>query len=79
MITLNSWGMSTSEVLQAATINAARCLDCDDKYGSIVAGKNANLFLVQNNPLIDLKNLGRMKAIFLFGTKIKDEVNVAWN
>lgn len=76
---LNMFGMSTIEVLQSATINAARCLNCDNKFGSIEVGKYANLFLVSGNPLNNLNHLNNRKIIFLSGVKIKDEVSVPWN
>jgi len=47
-------GISTSDVLQAATINGARALGVDDRLGSIEAGKLADLVVVRGNPLMDI-------------------------
>ncbi|MFX0124743.1 MAG: amidohydrolase family protein [Candidatus Hodarchaeota archaeon] len=47
-------GMTTSEALQAATINAARAIKMEAELGSIENGKFADLVVVSRNPLEDL-------------------------
>lgn len=78
ILTLNMLGMSSQDVLRAATTDSALCLKCYDSYGSIEVGKYANFFMVHENPLENLKTLLCRKMIVLFGTIIKNEVNVPW-
>lgn len=57
MALLNQAGLSTDEVLKAATIYAAETLDVESRYGSIEIGKVADLVLATGNPLDDLSHL----------------------
>jgi imidazolonepropionase-like amidohydrolase len=47
-------GIPPADVLRAATINGARALGVDKQLGTIEAGKLADLFVVQGNPLEDI-------------------------
>ena len=42
-----AWGLDRQEALKALTINAAQILGVADRIGSLEAGKDANLFIVQ--------------------------------
>ena len=42
-----AWGLDRDEALKALTINAAEILGVADRVGSLEAGKDANLFIVQ--------------------------------
>lgn len=63
---LRQAGLSNYEVIQAATINAAKCLKKEKEIGTIEKGKKADLILMQDNPLKDLqaiqRHLGVVKA-----------------
>jgi len=48
-------GIPSADVLKAATINGARALGVADRLGSIETGKLADLFIVNGNPLQDIK------------------------
>lgn len=50
-------GLSTAEVICAATLVNARIAQIDDVTGSVAAGKAADLLVVKNNPLEDLSAL----------------------
>lgn len=63
-------GMTPIDVIQAATVNSASLLKIDDEVGSVERGKRANLLIVEANPLLDLNNLKRVKAVFKNGKKL---------
>jgi len=50
-------GLSTFDVLQTATINNAKVLGSADDMGSLEVGKLADLLIVKENPLSDIKNI----------------------
>ncbi|NIP58618.1 MAG: amidohydrolase family protein, partial [Gemmatimonadetes bacterium] len=52
-------GLSPTAALETATTNAARALGNEDVAGTIAPGKNADLVLVEGNPLEDLSTLRR--------------------
>ena len=63
-------GLKPMDCLVAATLNAARALGRDDRLGSIEEGKQADLLVMDANPMGDLKRLGDKKcirAVFLDG------------
>lgn len=51
---LSQAGLSNYEVIQAATVNAARCLKKENKIGTIEAGKKADLIIMKENPFNNL-------------------------
>ena len=54
---LNTSGLTPFETIQAATINAAKCLKKETKLGTIESGKCADLILVEQNPLKNLETI----------------------
>jgi imidazolonepropionase-like amidohydrolase len=60
-------GMSTKAVLQAATINPARSLGWDKQMGSVAICKEADLILLDKNPLQDIKNIKKIHTVFVRG------------
>ncbi len=56
MEALNAIGIPNADVLRIATINGADALQIEDKLGSIEVGKFADLFVIEGNPLDDIKN-----------------------
>jgi imidazolonepropionase-like amidohydrolase len=56
-------GLSPAAALQAATSNAARALSWDDRIGTIRAGHLADLVLLDANPLDDILNTRRIRAV----------------
>lgn len=60
-------GLSPLEVLQIATHKSAQELGVDEWLGSIEPGKVADLVILEKNPLIDIKNVGTISAIFKGG------------
>ena len=60
-------GCSNLEALRAGTLGNAEILGIADATGSIAVGKEADLLLVKENPLADLKTLGQPVAVFARG------------
>jgi hypothetical protein len=58
-------GLTNYQVLCAATINAAKYMNQSNKWGSVTVSKDANLILLNANPLINLDNLNSIEGIFL--------------
>lgn len=49
-------GRAYVEVLKVATLNGAKLLKIDNRVGTIQTGKEADLVLLNANPLSDIKN-----------------------
>ena len=54
---LREAGFHPLEVINAATLNGAKILGVEDRVGSIQVGKQADLVLIKENPLANLKVL----------------------
>ncbi len=61
-------GLSPLKILQMTTINPARYLGREDTMGTVEAGRNADLIVLDANPLDDVKNLHRINAVVRAGT-----------
>ena len=64
-------GMAPAVALQAATLNAARLLRADQKIGSIEAGRDADLLLVDGNPIEDITASERISLVFFKGERVE--------
>ena len=60
-------GLSPLKALQAATHNPARVLKMADSLGSIEPGKLADLVLLDANPLEDIRNTQKIRAVVADG------------
>jgi hypothetical protein len=60
-------GMTPLAALQTATINPARYFGVEQTLGSVATGKTADLVLLDANPLTDIKNVGRIRAVVVRG------------
>lgn len=56
-------GISNADVLKIATIDSARVVGVDDRTGSIAVGKNADLVLLDGNPLDDISAVRRATLV----------------
>jgi imidazolonepropionase-like amidohydrolase len=62
-------GMTPMQVIVAATRNGAEFLRMSDT-GTIEAGKNADLLVLDANPLDDITNTRRISSVYLQGTSV---------
>ena len=60
-------GLSPADALRSATLDAARFAGQDREYGSIEAGKVADLVLLNADPLADIRNTGDIAGLFFNG------------
>lgn len=63
-------GIPIAEVLKSATINPALYFGIQNRYGSITPGKYADLILLNENPLIDIKKTKTIIMVFKKGQEV---------
>jgi len=63
-------GLPANLVLQASSANSASLLHVENHIGSIRQGNDADLLLVDGNPLDDISALERISAVFFKGERI---------
>jgi len=72
-------GMKPLEVLRAATIDSARTIGRDNELGSIEPGKLADLIVLQQNPLEDIRNTLSIESVMKNGRLYDGEtLNEQW-
>lgn len=69
-------GMSTTEILKASTISAAKAFSTDNKLGSITKGKQADLVLLDKNPLEQLENFNAINLVIIKGNLLNPDTLV---
>ncbi|HSG42178.1 MAG TPA: amidohydrolase family protein [Anaerolineales bacterium] len=63
--------LSGAEAVKIATINSARSLGLEDRFGSIESGKTADLVIMDGNPLQDFRLIGnQVSALFMDGNLV---------
>jgi imidazolonepropionase-like amidohydrolase len=60
-------GLSPLKILQMTTRNGAKFLNREATMGSVDIGKNADLVLLDANPVKDVANLGKVWSVVLKG------------
>jgi len=63
-------GIPAAVALQAATLNAARLLRAENRFGSIRAGNDADLLVVDGNPLEDITATERISMVVFKGERV---------
>jgi imidazolonepropionase-like amidohydrolase len=70
---LREAGVASAAALRAATTTGARLLGRDDRIGRIEAGYEADLILVNGNPLDDVAAVGRRRGVMARGRWMPEE------
>lgn len=60
-------GLTPREALEAATLAPARFFEAEKEMGSVEKGKLADMVLLNGNPLDDIRNVGKVEAVFTHG------------
>lgn len=66
-------GIPAFEVLQTATLNAAKVLHLEDELGSIEKGKLADILFLHADPVADMKNLMQVDRVLINGVVLSVE------
>jgi imidazolonepropionase-like amidohydrolase len=72
---LTQAGLSPMQALQAATKNPADFMGISQKQGTIEVGKNADLVLLDANPLDDIRNTEKIRSVVIHG-KLLDRASL---
>jgi len=67
LATMVRGGMAPLAALQTATLNPARYFGLQQTAGSVASGRRADLVLLDGNPLTDIANVGRIRAVLVAG------------
>ena len=63
-------GLTPMQAIQAATINGARFLRLDKKYGSLETGKIADFIVLNADPLSDITNSRKIDSVWMDGKQV---------
>ena len=66
---LATMGLPAVEILDAATLRAARALGVDDRTGTIESGKDADLIAVRGDPRTDISVLNHLELVVARGAE----------
>jgi imidazolonepropionase-like amidohydrolase len=62
-------GLTPMQVIQTASKNAAEYLGVSKDYGTLEKGKAADLIVLDQNPLTDIRNTRTIQAVYIGGVK----------
>jgi imidazolonepropionase-like amidohydrolase len=68
------YGMTPMQAIQAATVNAADLIGHSELFGSITAGKSADIIAVSGDPLADIHELEHVHFVMKEGKVYKQEL-----
>jgi imidazolonepropionase-like amidohydrolase len=69
---LKDLGMTPSDVIRAATVNAAESLGWQDRIGTIEPGKLADIIAVAGDPLVDVTQLEHVQFVMKGGEVVRN-------
>jgi imidazolonepropionase-like amidohydrolase len=75
---LTELGASNIDALKAATIRGAKICGIGNETGSLEAGKRADIIVVKGNPLVTLKDLRNISAVYKSGRLVHSETSDAF-
>jgi len=64
-------GIPSQEILKAATSNAANLLGAGNRIGKVAKGYEANVLIVDGNPLDDIRGTRRISDVFFKGERVR--------
>jgi imidazolonepropionase-like amidohydrolase/ABC-type multidrug transport system permease subunit len=64
-------GIPQSDILKAATSNAAQLLGAGNRIGKVAKGYEASLLIVDGNPLEDIRGTRRISDVFFKGERVR--------
>jgi imidazolonepropionase-like amidohydrolase len=64
-------GIPPADILKAATGNAANLLGAGNRIGKVAKGYEANLLVVDGNPLDDIRGTRRISDVFFKGERVR--------
>ncbi len=64
-------GLTPMQIIQSFSKNNAEMLGIDRDFGTLAAGKAADLLVLAKNPLDDITNMRTMEAVYLGGKKFE--------
>jgi imidazolonepropionase-like amidohydrolase len=67
-------GLTPYEVLRTGTVNVARFLKIETQSGTVAVGKNADLLLLEANPLDDIHAVARNAGVMVDGRWISGQL-----
>ncbi|WP_276481120.1 amidohydrolase family protein [Paraflavitalea pollutisoli] len=71
LLAMKQAGLNNTDIIRAATINAAKGFGKDKDYGSIEKGKVADLLLLDKDPLQDITILSNINTVFHQGVPMQ--------
>ena len=60
-------GIPNDAILKSGTINPAAYFQAEDQYGRIKSGLSADLILLRDNPLLDIRNMQAIEGVMVRG------------
>jgi imidazolonepropionase-like amidohydrolase len=63
-------GLTPRQVLASATRDAARCMGHERDLGTLTPGKWADLVVLDADPLVAIKNIRTINAVYVAGTRV---------
>ncbi|MEM7298172.1 MAG: amidohydrolase family protein [Bacteroidota bacterium] len=61
------FGLTPLQAIQSGTLNPARFFGMEGEFGEVIEGASADLILLDNNPLDDIKNLRNPSGVMVRG------------
>ena len=65
-------GLTPMQALVAATSGAARAANVSEQIGSIAAGRQADLLVLNANPLADIRNTRQIHSVWIAGRRLTE-------